>query len=340
MTNQYLLKLKRLPKKERRSYLFIAMVVLVIAATLTYGPLKIGREGAKLSGWCSVGKENIKHYTSQGMTCGLWRDGDLIPLIEAEGKYNTLNCELICYDCSTESSPRGLKVCSASSQYAIDSTGTPAIDQNTDDPEYGVEDGDDAFILSWASAPDTAYRNEEVSIRVKVKNPDMVRGKMKVQCSMLDPSDNPWMGSISAINTNNCVRGEAYTQTKIITLGPGELGYVNFNPVAPNEVGEYRYFCEAFERCWESGEDAGISSTIKDRYIDVEERPSDYPVVNSDSETGDDEDSKFQFENPFKDLNEWWKERGTLQKFLLVFAGIFFITFLALLIGEKQQPGG
>jgi len=333
--NKLLSQFKKLSRIERRNYFLIALAVLIITSVVYYGPMATdGRSGSRLSAWCSETKDNIDYYTAQGLSCGLWKDGAFVNLNEIEPN---VYCTLVCYDCATESTAttRSTLLCAADSNYKEFPASKTAYDTKTDTK-------DDTFILESVSSPESAYRNEPVSIAIKAKNTGTTSGTMKVQCSMLDPRVHTWLQSVQSLSTDNCVKGEPFTQTKIVTIGPGEIAKLEFKPLAPNTVGTYKIFCDAFERCWTKDGTTGSSSTISEKTILIKERLADDAVVDSDADLKDDSGEKgttwgLNFENPFSDLTTWWANKNTVMKFLIVFGAVFVVALGSLFIMERKQ---
>ena len=106
-------------------YIWLALILIAVAALMPgqSGRETYGRQSTINRGPCSSVSDpaNFKEYADLGQKCGvflqttdqygIFRDEKQITLEEAKTTYSGRTCEAVCYDCSTEGSPRGKQVC-------------------------------------------------------------------------------------------------------------------------------------------------------------------------------------------------------------------------------------
>jgi hypothetical protein len=150
-------------------------------------------------------------------------------------------------------------------------------------------------------SPDIA---DDFWVDALVTNPDIHNAHMYVQCSILDKYENKWIDELlqaavpagrtlfRAEAVSNC-EDEYYTQTKRISLGPGDAERIRFNFDVPRKGIDDIIFCSAFERCSNGGIVDSFTpqggSDSKKVYIDEGGDDSEYDDCDDDGDCDRDE---------------------------------------------------
>lgn len=95
-------------KKNANLYLWLAIILIALAIII---PPQEERTSSVLKAWCSIAKERMGDYEAKGLKCALFRDNKQVSLEEADTTHASIYCELFCYDCDVDISPRGVQVC-------------------------------------------------------------------------------------------------------------------------------------------------------------------------------------------------------------------------------------
>lgn len=119
-------------------------------------------------------------------------------------------------------------------------------------------------LLKWDNQVEVG---DTSSMELKVTNEGELAGSMYVQCSILNKEDHSFLNLVQSVTyipqESNCVAGEPYTQTGIVTLEPNDHEIVTFTMVVPDSVGKTNtVFCQAYEQCYEDDQNTLESGAV------------------------------------------------------------------------------
>ena len=337
-------------KKQSNMYIWLALILIAVAALMPgqSGRETYGRQSTINRGPCSSVSDpaNFKEYADLGQKCGvflqttdqygIFRDEKQITLEEAKTTYSGRTCEAVCYDCSTEGSPRGKQVCfSSATQTSTGITGEPA----TGTVIYS--NGDD-----WVSA----------QITIKNTLSDPISGIISLEIT----TEEELAARKGFGPTFNCESKEDVQKTFAIDAGKTETTTLTSTDLPK---GAYTINVISVSRCCKYGCDAvkpfgvgdlsnQITLKLPGKIIPTYTCGDNDGKCKSSKDDGDitvtgtcpqnqgcykePKEGKLFTGFSFGSVGDWWNDREGWQKVSIV-VGAFFVVGLLIMLKDRQQ---
>ncbi len=339
-----------IPKGKANMYIWIALIIIAFAALMPgqSGRETYGRQSTINRGPCSsVGDPaNFKDFSDMGQKCGVFLqttdqfgnfvDEKMITTQEAQTTYSGRTCEAVCYDCSTEGSPRGQQVCfSSTTQTSSEITGAPPSGTVT------YSNGDD-----WVSA--------QITIKNSLSDPVLGMVSLEVTTEEEAKARKGFGPSFSCESKEDIQKTFAIdagkTETTTLTSTDLPKGDYTINVISVNKC--CKYGCDAVKPFGFGDLSNQIILKLPGKTIPT------YTCGENDGKcksSQDDGDTKITgtcpqnqgcYKEPkegklftgfsFGSVGEWWNDREGWQKVSIV-VGAFFVIGLLIMFKDRQQ---